>query len=83
LLRDVIEQLVEKHYVVGNIDVTILAQAPKILPFIPKMKSILAEDVNVDVLRLNIKATTTEKMGFIGRLEGIAVYAVCLLEENN
>ena len=83
LLRDVIEQLVEKHYVVGNIDVTILAQAPKMLPFIPKMKSILAEDVNIDVLRLNIKATTTEKMGFIGRLEGIAVYAVCLLEENN
>jgi 2-C-methyl-D-erythritol 2,4-cyclodiphosphate synthase len=81
LLRDVISHLHTKSYVIGNVDVTILAQAPKMLPHIPKMKSNLAADIQVEESAVNIKATTTEKMGFIGRLEGIAVYAVCLLEE--
>ena len=81
LLRDVVSHLHEKLFEIGNVDVTILAQAPKMLPHIPKMKSNLAEDLHIDMSAVNIKATTTEKMGFIGRLEGIAVYAVCLLDE--
>ena len=80
LLREVLAQIKEKSFEIGNIDVTILAQAPKMASHIAAMKSILAEDLNVDSTSINIKATTTEKMGFIGRLEGIAVYAVCLLE---
>jgi 2-C-methyl-D-erythritol 2,4-cyclodiphosphate synthase len=80
LLREVLAQIKEKSLEIGNIDVTILAQAPKMASHIAAMKSILADDLNVDSTSINIKATTTEKMGFIGRLEGIAVYAVCLLE---
>jgi len=80
LLREVLAQIKEKSFEIGNIDVTILAEAPKMASHIAAMKSILAEDLNVDSTSINIKATTTEKMGFIGRLEGIAVYAVCLLE---
>ena len=80
LLREVLAQIKEKSFEIGNIDVTILAEAPKMASHIAAMKSILADDLNVDSTSINIKATTTEKMGFIGRLEGIAVYAVCLLE---
>jgi 2-C-methyl-D-erythritol 2,4-cyclodiphosphate synthase len=80
LLREVLAQIKEKSFEIGNIDVTILAQAPKMASHIAAMKSILADDLNLDSTSINIKATTTEKMGFIGRLEGIAVYAVCLLE---
>jgi 2-C-methyl-D-erythritol 2,4-cyclodiphosphate synthase len=80
LLREVLAQIKEKSLAIGNIDVTILAQAPKMASHIAAMKSILADDLNLDSTSINIKATTTEKMGFIGRLEGIAVYAVCLLE---
>jgi len=83
LLRDVVEQLREKSYAIENVDVTILAQAPKMLAHIPKMKANLAEDCHIDSSAINIKATTTEKMGFIGRLEGIAVYAVCLITDTN
>jgi 2-C-methyl-D-erythritol 2,4-cyclodiphosphate synthase len=79
LLQDVIEHLQKKSYTVGNVDVTILAQAPKMLPHISSMRSNMAEDLHIDISAINIKATTTEKMGFIGRLEGIAVYAVCIL----
>jgi len=82
LLRGVVSSIHDKLYEISNIDVTILAQAPKILPHIPGMKSNLAADLGLDMSALNIKATTTEKMGFIGRLEGIAVYAVCLLEND-
>jgi 2-C-methyl-D-erythritol 2,4-cyclodiphosphate synthase len=81
LLRDVVKNLHERSYAIGNIDVTILAQAPKMLPHISDMKSNLATDLHVDISALNIKASTTERMGFIGRLEGIAVYAVCLIEK--
>jgi 2-C-methyl-D-erythritol 2,4-cyclodiphosphate synthase len=81
LLRDVVKNLHERSYAIGNIDVTILAQAPKMLPHISNMKSNMATDLHVDISALNIKASTTERMGFIGRLEGIAVYAVCLIEK--
>ena len=80
LLRKVINKLGEKPYKICNADITILAQAPKMLPHIPSMRTILAEDMEIEVSAVNIKATTTEKMGFIGREEGIAVFAVVLLD---
>lgn len=80
LLREVMV-LVEQHgYKVSNIDISILAQAPKLAPFINQMRSILAADIKVRLDALSIKATTTERMGFIGREEGLAAYAVVLLE---
>ena len=80
LLRKVLELLQDKSYKVVNADMTILAQAPKMAPHIRGMRENLAEDMQVEIDAVNIKATTTEKMGFIGRKEGIAVYAVVLLE---
>ena len=62
-------------------DVTILAQAPKLSAHIPAMRKVLAEDMETTTDRVNIKATTTERMGFIGRREGVAVHAVALLKE--
>lgn len=80
LLRKVVALLHEQSYSIGNIDITILAQAPKMAPHISGMRSNLASDMGVDISAINIKATTTEKMGFIGREEGIAVYAVALIQ---
>jgi 2-C-methyl-D-erythritol 2,4-cyclodiphosphate synthase len=83
LLRRVISDLAERGWVVGNIDVTIVAQAPKMAPHIPTMCQHIANDMNVDVSAVNVKATTTEKLGFAGRKEGIAAHAVALLVSNN
>lgn len=69
-------------YQLGNADVTIVAQAPKMAPYTRAMKEIIASDLGTVISRLNIKATTTEKLGFVGREEGIAVHAVVLLEQN-
>ena len=80
LLRKIASMLTEQSYGVCNADITILAQAPRMSPHITAMRSILAEDLGVNVSAINIKATTTETMGFIGRKEGIAVYAVVLIE---
>ncbi len=66
----------------GNADLTIVAEAPKMQTYIPAMKKIIASDLNTEVTRLNIKATTTEKLGFTGRQEGIAVHAVVLVEQD-
>lgn len=82
LLRNVISQLKEKSYTVRNIDITILAQAPKMLPHISKMRSNMATDMEINIKDINIKATTTEGMGFIGREEGIATHAVVIIESN-
>jgi len=79
LLRKVIDILEEKGFSICNSDITILAQAPKLLPHVAAMKENLAEDMKILADRINIKATTTEGMGFIGRKEGIAVYAVALV----
>ena len=79
LLREVVALLKEKNLSLVNTDLTILAQAPKITPYIDLMRNNLAEDLNAAPEAINIKATTTEKMGFIGRQEGIAVHAVILL----
>lgn len=80
LLRHVYRIVRGKGYYLVNADITIIAQAPKMAPHIADMCRIIAEDLNVDVDRINVKATTTEKLGFEGRKEGIAVQAVVLLE---
>jgi 2-C-methyl-D-erythritol 2,4-cyclodiphosphate synthase len=81
LLRRVINDLSERGWCVGNVDATIIAQAPKMAPFIPQMRALLAADMEVDVTAINIKATTTEKLGFVGRKEGIATHAVALIRQ--
>lgn len=80
LLRHVVSLVHEKGYRVANLDATIIAQAPKMAPHIEQMRQHLAQDLNVEVEQVNVKATTTEKLGFTGRGEGIACQAVCLLE---
>ncbi len=81
LLRRVVALLHEQGLRVHNADSTIVAQAPKLATYIPAMRERLAADLGIDVTRVNVKATTTEGMGFAGRGEGIAAYAVVLLEE--
>lgn len=81
LLRAVIARLDKEGYTVGNIDATVLAQAPKLAPHIPKMRENLAAACGVSVGRVSVKATTEEKLGFTGAKEGIAAHAVCLLCE--
>jgi len=75
----VLGQVQAKGWKVGNVDATIIAQAPKMAPHIETMRSLIAEDLQVDLDQVNVKATTTEKLGFTGREEGIAVHAVALL----
>ncbi len=82
LLRDVAKILTEKNHVLSNADITIVAQAPKLATYILRMRENIAQDLVVSVDQINIKATTTEKMGFIGRKEGIAVHAVVLIDTN-
>ncbi len=79
LLRSVVERLRANRYVIGNIDATIMAQAPKMAPHIAAMRQHIAEDCLVAVDAVNVKATTTEKLGFVGREEGIAAEAVALI----
>ena len=81
LLRQVIQLLNDGNFRLNNIDATIVAQAPKLAPHIDKMKQLLADDLGVDVSRVNIKATTTERLGFEGREEGIAAHAIVLIEQ--
>ena len=80
LLGCVAEKIAEKGYALGNLDVTVIAQAPKLAPHIPLMRENIAAQLSVDIDRVNIKATTEEGLGFTGRKEGIACHAVCLLE---
>jgi len=80
LLRQVMDAVIEKGYRVGNVDLTIMAQAPKMAPHIEAMRKNIALDLDVKLDQVNVKATTTEKLGFVGRKEGIAVEAVALLE---
>jgi 2-C-methyl-D-erythritol 2,4-cyclodiphosphate synthase len=79
LLRHVLGLLQAKGWQVANIDATIVAQAPKMAPHIEHMRALIAEDLQVALDAVNVKATTTEKLGFTGREEGIAVHAVALL----
>ncbi len=80
LLRRVMEMLREAGYELGNCDITICAQAPKLNPHIPAMVACLAQVMEVQPNQINIKATTTEHLGFVGRKEGIAAYAVALIQ---
>ena len=79
LLRHVLGLVQAKDYRVGNVDATIVAQAPKMAPHIENMRQCIAEDLQVALDQVNVKATTTEQLGFTGREEGIAVHAVALL----
>ncbi|NCF29681.1 MAG: 2-C-methyl-D-erythritol 2,4-cyclodiphosphate synthase [Gammaproteobacteria bacterium] len=81
LLRRVIETLGGDGFRVGNADVTIIAEEPRLSTYVAQMRSNIAADLGIDAARVNVKATTTEKMGFVGRAEGIAAHAVVLLEE--
>jgi 2-C-methyl-D-erythritol 2,4-cyclodiphosphate synthase len=81
LLRHVMGLADGKGYRIGNVDATIVAQRPKLASHIPRMRSNIAEALDCEEGRVNVKATTTEELGFAGRGEGIAAYAVTLLEE--
>ena len=82
LLRKTIDLIAGKGYRVGNVDVTVCAERPKLNPHIPDMKDCLAKVMGIDVEDVSIKATTTEKLGFTGREEGISAYAVVLIEKD-
>lgn len=79
LLRRVVEMVHQRGYRVGNVDITIIAQRPKMLPYIEQMIQNVAADLQVDPDRVSVKATTTERLGFTGRGEGIAAQATALL----
>ena len=81
LLRRVVELAREQGWVIGNVDSTLIAQAPKLAPHIDAMRINLAEDLHCGTDQVNVKATTTERLGFAGREEGIAAHAVVLLHE--
>ncbi len=81
LLRHVVTLLSQKNLMVHNADLTLLAQAPRLALYIDKMRECLAADLQIIPMRVNVKATTTEKMGFVGRKEGIACHAVVLLKD--
>ncbi|WP_413285183.1 2-C-methyl-D-erythritol 2,4-cyclodiphosphate synthase [Vibrio sp. MA40-2] len=81
LMKEVYRLVQQKGYQIGNLDVTIIAQAPKMLPFIQSMRETIALDLETTIENVNVKATTTEKLGFTGRKEGIACEAVVLLKK--
>lgn len=81
LLKEVIKRIKESGFLVSNMDITIIAQKPKISPYIQKMRENISEATGVSINKINVKATTTEKLGFEGREEGISSLAVVLLEE--
>lgn len=79
LLKETIKLLDSKGYSIGNVDITIVAQAPKMKPFIPLMIENIASDLRCETGKVSVKATTTEQLGFTGRKEGIAAYAVAII----
>ena len=81
LLKEVVRKVLEKGYRISNIDVTMIAQRPKLKDHIPQMVQNIASAAGIDVDRVNVKATTEEKLGFTGTGEGMSCHAVCLLEE--
>jgi 2-C-methyl-D-erythritol 2,4-cyclodiphosphate synthase len=82
LLRRTTDLLKEKGYTIGNVDATVCAEQPKLNPHIPAMKEVLAPLMDIEQECVSIKATTTERLGFTGRKEGISAYAVVLIEKN-
>jgi 2-C-methyl-D-erythritol 2,4-cyclodiphosphate synthase len=79
LLSEVVELLKKENYSIGNVDVTVCLQKPKIKDYIPEIRRILSDIMNIPTGCISIKATTTEKLGFVGREEGVAVYAIALI----
>lgn len=79
LLRDVVKRISDAGYNISNVDLTIVAQKPKLMPYIDKMRENLASDLQCDIGCVSVKATTTEKLGFEGREEGISAYAAALI----
>jgi len=82
LLKKIFELISQKGYTLGNIDATVCAEQPKLNPYIPDMKECLAEVIGTDIDNISIKATTTEKLGFTGRMEGISAYATVLISKS-
>ena len=82
LLSRVVAMIRDRGWEIVNVDNTLLAQKPKIAPFVPRMRQTLADVMGIPVEAVSVKATTTERLGFTGREEGIAAYATCLLREN-
>ena len=80
LLEEVRNVLIENGYKIANIDSIVIAQKPKLAPFIGQMRKNIADACQIDIIRVSVKATTEEKLGFTGRLEGISSHAVCLIE---
>ncbi|MBQ1186274.1 MAG: 2-C-methyl-D-erythritol 2,4-cyclodiphosphate synthase [Clostridia bacterium] len=80
LLKKTVEVVAEKGYKISNIDCTVIAQKPKLAPYIDEMRHVIANICLVDIDYINVKATTEEKLGFTGREEGISAHAVCLIE---
>ncbi|MBQ3817038.1 MAG: 2-C-methyl-D-erythritol 2,4-cyclodiphosphate synthase [Clostridia bacterium] len=81
ILKSTVELVKNKGYKISNIDSTVIAQRPKIAPYAEQMRSNIAEDIGIDISRVNIKATTEEGLGFTGALEGVSAHAVCILDE--
>lgn len=81
LLRDVVARLAAQDLAVANADLTVIAQAPRLAPHIGEMRARIAADLGIPVDRVNVKATTTERLGYIGRSEGLAAHAVALLRD--
>ena len=79
LLRMVVDKLTQSGYNISNVDITIAAQKPKLMPYITQMRENMASDLNIDISCVSVKATTTEKLGFEGREEGISAYSVALI----
>ena len=82
LLKEVVKMISEKGYSINNIDSTICLQKPKIGSYIPEMQKVLASCMNIDIEDISIKATTTEKLSFVGREEGVSAYATVLIQKN-
>ena len=80
LLENVYNTMKDAGYIIGNIDATIAAQSPKLAPYIEEMKCNISKILNTSLDNVNIKGTTTENLGFVGRKEGISSYSVCLLK---
>lgn len=83
LARETVALVQDAGYCICNIDSTLIAQAPKLSPYLPQMRKALSQALQINTNQINIKATTEEHLGFTGRKEGIAAHAVCLLERTN
>lgn len=82
LLKEVVKMISERGYSIGNIDSTVCLQKPKIGPYIPEMQKVLASCINIDSEDISIKATTTERLSFVGREEGVSAYTTVLIQKD-